>query len=93
MKNLLFSKYLDLYERAYYCNDDSYGLEVDKMVSFFEPKIKTVLDIGSGTGRHAAELLKRKFQVHCIDISNEAIKRTIENTGLSDEYVEKADII
>jgi SAM-dependent methyltransferase len=78
-KNLLFSKYLNLYERAYYDKSDGYQKEAERILPFFRPDTKSILDIGSGTGKHAAELLKNGFRVHCIDISRDAVRETTKN--------------
>ncbi len=41
-------------------------------------KAKTILDIGSGTGRHAIELAKRGYDVTGLDLSEAQIKRARE---------------
>lgn len=43
--------------------------------SFPEPRGKKALDIGSGTGKFAAWLKNQGFDVHCLDPSDEMVKR------------------
>jgi len=92
-QNLLFSTYLNLYDKAYYDINENYAREVERILPFFNKETKSVLDIGSGTGKHAAELLKNGFRVHCIDISKPAVRETAKNINpYSNGSIELADI-
>jgi len=52
---------------------------VKKAVSLFKKKkIKAILDLGFGTGRHTVYLAKNGFKVYGIDISKEGKKITLE---------------
>lgn len=92
-RNLLFSKYLDLYDRAYYGKDSAYAFEVEEIVPLFGAGAHNIIDIGCGTGKHAVELLKKGHRVHCIDISKHAVCKTAEHIKpYRHASVEMADI-
>ena len=44
-----------------------------------EQGVKTVLDVGCGTGRHSKYLSEMGFQVYGIDLSEKAIHDAIQN--------------
>jgi len=60
---------------------------IPEIVKLFKKrKIKKILDLGCGTGRHAVYLAQRKFDVYGIDIAQEGIKiakKWLRENGLS----------
>lgn len=61
-------------------------LEIKKLVKEFKKKrIKRVLDLGCGSGRHTVYLAKKGFEVYAFDISKDGVKKTkawLEKEGL-----------
>lgn len=58
------------------------------LIEKYFPKIGHIIDIGSGPGRYSLELLKRRYRVSLLDISNnelEIAKRKIEESNLRAE--------
>lgn len=67
-----YSKYYNLLYK-----DKDYSSEVDyveSLIKRFHPLANNVLDIGCGTGIHAALLVDRGYQVHGMDLSHEMLK-------------------
>lgn len=89
----LFESGLKLYDKLYYPSPFLYKQEVAQIIQFFPPEVKTVLDVGCGTGKHAAELCKLGFEVDAIDISNAAVKATKEELSKYDSLVVKSNIM
>lgn len=77
--NKLFTKYLDIYDQLYYGNQRLYKKEITEIIKYFPKQIKTILDVGCGTGKHALELFKLGYKVDCLDISPQAIKTAKNN--------------
>ena len=68
----LYSKYYDLFY-----NDKDYAAEVEYVLSLINKnngKAESLLDMGCGTGRHAALFCEKGFLVHGIDMSKEMLK-------------------
>jgi len=68
----LYAKYYDLLYR-----DKDYNAEVEyitNLIKEHKPEAKTILDIGCGTGRHAALIADKDFEVHGVDISEEMLR-------------------
>jgi SAM-dependent methyltransferase len=66
-----YSRYYDLLYR-----DKDYAAEagyVHDLIARYRPGAKTVLDLGCGTGRHAALLAQRGYQVAGVDLSEEML--------------------
>ena len=91
--NELFEKGLKLYDELYYPDSSLYKQEVDQIVSFLPSKVKTILDVGCGTGKHAAELCKLGFKVDALDLSDDSIKATKKLLSKYDSKVIRADIV
>jgi SAM-dependent methyltransferase len=58
--------------------DKDYGAECDTLEQRFERAdrtVRTLLDLGCGTGRHAVELARRGYEVVGVDVSEEMLAR------------------
>jgi SAM-dependent methyltransferase len=72
MTNKVFEQnYTDQYDLLY--SDKDYEAECDLIESAFDKftssPVKTILDMGCGTGNHALPLSKRGYRVHGVDLS------------------------
>ncbi len=88
----LYSRYYDLiYQGKDYSSEVEY---VDTLIKNEPIKIKTILDLGCGTGRHDELLTNKGYVVHGVDISEEMLKvaetrrKNIEN----DLFFSQSDI-
>ena len=53
--------------------------DIARIAKYFKKhKIKGVLDLGCGTGRHIIYFVKKSFNVYGFDISEEGVKATKE---------------
>lgn len=84
----VFSDYARYYNLLY--RDKDYAGEANYIVSLiqqFQPDAKTVIELGSGTGRHAALLSDKGYSVHGIEVSldmlNQAQELASQNKGLA----------
>jgi SAM-dependent methyltransferase len=88
--------YADAYDALY--ADKDYDQECDlieAMARRFAVHGDKVLDLGSGTGRHAAVLARRGFRVTGIDLSSQMVaiaRERIDGLGLSEVAFEVGDI-
>lgn len=48
---------------------DAQAAYLDRLVAAFPPGVRRILDVGSGTGANAAELIRRGFAVECLSPS------------------------
>ncbi len=73
---MVFEKYSDYYDRIYY--DKDYQEECNYLKSIFdtcgEGKVRTVLDVGCGTGSHAFILSAMGYDVTGIDLSDKMLQ-------------------
>lgn len=78
-----FNRYASYYDTLY--ADKDYPVECDYLeaiLRFFSPHpVKTVLDLGCGTGGHATLLSQRGYQVLGVDRSSEMLAVAREKTG------------
>lgn len=66
-----YSQYYDLlYSDKDYQTEVAY---VDKLIKQSNPKAKTILELGCGTGNHAELLFKKGYTIHGIDLSKEML--------------------
>ena len=76
----------DIYRRGEWLEVEPHP-EIDKVVELFETnKIRRILDLGSGGGRHTAYLAARGFDVYALDSSPTSlayIVAVLEKRGLS----------
>ena len=75
MANVFSSVYANAYDSLYH--DKDYSAECDMLESIFrrhasEP-IKSILDLGCGTGNHVIPLAKRGYQLTGVDVSEEML--------------------
>jgi SAM-dependent methyltransferase len=72
----VFSEYGRYYDLLY--KDKDYAGEADyvhRLIQRFRPGARTVLELGSGTGKHAALLADRGYEVYGIERSEEMLAR------------------
>ncbi len=86
--NKTYSRYYDLLYA-----DKKYNLEVDaltKLIKQYETKpSSTIFEIGSGSGKHAIELLKHNYQLTGIDLSSSMVELASAHTAfLQNENVQ-----
>ncbi|NDD93230.1 class I SAM-dependent methyltransferase, partial [bacterium] len=74
MKHKPFAHSVEFYDALYaskdYASEASY---IHQLIQQHAPKALTLLDLGSGTGRHAIELERRGYQVAGVDLSPEMV--------------------
>lgn len=78
---LQYSQYYDLLYR-----DKDYQAEADyvaNLIRRLDPEVRTILELGSGTGIHASLLADRGFEIHGIERSMEMLNRSILLTNRS----------
>lgn len=95
----VFDGYSRYYDLLY--GDKDYGAEADfvaGLLSRFHPEAFDLLELGCGSGGHAAHLATRGFGVHGIDISSPMLERAEERRaslgdGIADRIVlEQGDV-
>jgi len=85
-----YSRYYDLlYRDKDYAGEAAY---IHSLISKYRPGAETVLDMGCGTGRHAAFLAKSGYKVHGIDISESMLTRANELAGGDNLTFTRGDI-
>ncbi|HEY3375023.1 MAG TPA: class I SAM-dependent methyltransferase [Candidatus Aquicultor sp.] len=70
----VFNKYSYYYNLLY--RDKDYAGEadyIDSLVKEYKPDAKIILDLGCGTGRHAALLTNKGYTIHGVDISEDML--------------------
>jgi SAM-dependent methyltransferase len=75
----VFNHYASYYDLLY--QDKDYGAEaqfIHHLIQTHAPTAKTILDLGCGTGVHAALLAEKGYQVHGVDLSQEMLQRAID---------------
>ncbi len=66
----VFGAYADYYDALY--RDKDYGAEaafVHRLLKRHAPQARSLFEIGSGTGRHAIELVRRGYHLEGVDLS------------------------
>jgi len=74
----VFDVYADYYDLLY--SDKDYAGEagyVHDLIKRFAPHSKSILELGSGTGRHAALLVERGYTVHGVERSEAMLARAM----------------
>ena len=73
---MMFSKYAKIYDL--FNKNKNYKKEINYLLKLIKSlnlkNLKDLLDVGCGTGLHAAYLKKKKFNVCGVDISNEMLR-------------------
>ncbi|MGJ0323117.1 class I SAM-dependent DNA methyltransferase [Aliarcobacter cryaerophilus] len=68
----LYSQYYDLlYSDKDYISEVNY---VDELIKSHSKNVKTLLDMGCGTGKHAELFCEKGYKVHGIDLSEDMLK-------------------
>lgn len=70
-----FDRYSRFYNIMY--KDKDYAKEadyIDKIIRYYQPSAKSILDLGCGTGQHAKFLAQKGYYVHGIDMSKTMIE-------------------
>ena len=70
-----FRQYASYYDLLY--RDKDYPAEVDYidgLLCRFRPGAKHILELGSGTGRHALLLADKGYALHCVDLSEDMVR-------------------
>jgi len=70
----VFCDYARYYDMLY--RDKDYAAEADYVLGLVRrlcPSVKSLLDLGCGTGRHAIEFARRGLEVHGVDLSERMI--------------------
>lgn len=86
MINLIFEEYSDYYDLIY--KDKDYKKEFDyinRLLSRFNINNGSILEFGSGTGKHGCLLAKAGYIVHGIDLSAKMVARAQQCKGFSCE--------
>lgn len=74
--NTVFSEYAHYYDLLY--KDKNYSAEteyLDKLIKKFNPNVSSILELGSGTGKHATLLTMLGYNVHGIERSQEMLNK------------------
>lgn len=78
MNAKIFSGYAHYYDLLY--RDKDYNAEAEyvaDLIHRFHPSAKSVLELGSGTGRHASLLAKKGFSIHGVERSREMLAESL----------------
>ena len=77
------SVYADSYDALY--QDKDYSAECDLIEKIFQEysntKVRTILDLGCGTGNHAVPLAERGYKITGVDRSSEMLNRARQKAG------------
>lgn len=88
----VFKKYSRYYDLLY--KDKNYQAEVDYITNIIQklnPNARTILDLGSGTGKHDYLLSKSGFKVKGVDLSPEMVEEA--NAKLENVYHAQKDFL
>lgn len=89
-----FKRYAAYYDLLY--RDKDYRAEVDYIAGLLErhaPGCRRVLELGSGTGRHAALLAEGGYSMHCVDASEQMLAMARERLkDLPDEIADRLEV-
>lgn len=80
------NKVFDIYAKYYdllYRDKDYYGeaLYINNLIERFRPNSKSILDLGSGTGRHDIIFSENGFDVTGIELADKMIEKARENVN------------
>lgn len=93
-KNL--GKYDELYKDVENLWGDSPGRLIPRFLNMYKSSPGRALDLGCGDGKNAVYLAERGWQVHCIDVSEQALRRLRQRfSGLGKELsgpIQRADV-
>ncbi|MDP3028836.1 MAG: class I SAM-dependent methyltransferase [Deltaproteobacteria bacterium] len=80
----VFSNYARYYDLLY--RDKDYAAEAEYVAGLirkFHPSAESILELGSGTGKHALLLARKGFEVHGVELSEEMINIARSNAEAS----------
>jgi SAM-dependent methyltransferase len=84
----VFSNYAQYYDLLYQDKDYKKETEyVQQLIQRFAPKTASVLELGCGTGKHAALLAEYGFSVHGVDMSTEMLAKAKERLSSLPEKI------
>jgi len=89
----VFDSYAAYYDLLY--RDKDYKLEVDyivKLLKKYKVSSGDILELGSGTGKHAAHLAKFGFNIHGIDLSKSMVDIANSQNKLENTTYEVGDV-
>ncbi len=89
MSTVFGSTYADVYDLFY--RDKDYAAEaqyVHELLQTWAPGTRSILELGCGTGAHAALLAGKNYRIHGVDLSANMLKRA--QTRLADLSLEHA---
>ena len=84
-----FKKYSKFYNLLY--KDKNYQQEVDyvdKLINENGKKVKSILDLGCGTGIHAEMLYEKGYDICGVDLSEEMLNEARESAKISNKNIE-----
>jgi SAM-dependent methyltransferase len=84
----VFNNYAQYYDLLY--QDKDYVGEanfIHRLLETHAPNAKNILDLGCGTGIHAALLAEKDYQVHGVDFSQEMLERGYERIAKSPQDI------
>lgn len=71
----VFSEYARYYDLLYHDKDYAGEVEyIDQLIRRFKPDAGSILELGSGTGKHAMLLAQRGYKIHGIERSEEMLE-------------------
>jgi len=87
----VFKEYSQYYDLLYSDKDyESEASYISELIKKYNPKAKSIIELGCGTGKHASILSKKGYKIHAIDLSQEMLN---EARGNFDEIVfEQGDV-
>lgn len=81
----LYSKYYDLlYKDKDYDSETNYIID---LIKTFKPDSKSILELGSGTGKHAVRLAQAGFEVTGIERSEKMVTIALENKNSQTDFL------
>ena len=84
----VFKEYAKYYDLFYQDKDYNFEVDyVDNLIGKYFGKADSILDLGCGTGKHAALFAQKGYLVHGVDISKDMIVQAKYNFGDSDKLV------
>ena len=89
-----FKKYSKFYNLLY--KDKNYQQEVDyvyKLINENGKKVKSILDLGCGTGIHAEMLYEKGYDICGVDLSEEMLNEARESAKISNKNIEYTNYI
>jgi SAM-dependent methyltransferase len=93
MSGLVFHEYAQYYDLLY--KDKDYAGEADyihRLIERHHPGAKTLLELGSGTGKHAVLLAERGYRIHGVERSETMLARSAKLVTERKPYKMRCDL-